>query len=102
MAASPAAASTTIRTRPAHADPSVRIVFDSEAAKTLRRSPERKRLLQKIRQLATDPAELANNVTRLVGRSESRLRVGNWRIIFHIEGETLYIDAIGPRGSVYG
>jgi mRNA interferase RelE/StbE len=80
----------------------VRVIFDSEAAKALRRSPERERLTAKIRQLAADPASLANNVTRLVGRPESRLRVGDWRIIFHIEGETLFIDAIGPRGSIYG
>lgn len=30
-----------------------------------------------------------------------RIRVRDWRLIFTIEGETLTITKIGPRGSVY-
>ncbi len=30
-----------------------------------------------------------------------RLRVRDWRLIFTIEGETMTITKIGPRGSVY-
>ena len=30
-----------------------------------------------------------------------RIRVRDWRLIFTIEGETLTITKIGPRGSLY-
>ena len=33
--------------------------------------------------------------------STFRVRVRDWRLIFTIEGETLTIAKIGPRGSVY-
>ena len=33
--------------------------------------------------------------------SAYRIRVRDWRLIFTIEGETLTITKIGPRGSLY-
>lgn len=31
-----------------------------------------------------------------------RLRVGDWRVLFsYLEGDTIYIRKIGPRGDVY-
>ena len=39
------------------------------------------RILEKIQELAIDPDSLVNNVTRLKGRPDSRLRVGDFRII---------------------
>ena len=50
---------------------------------------------------ATDPASLVNNVTRLKGRAGSRLRVGDWRVIFDEHGAVLEILDVGPRGGVY-
>ena len=55
----------------------------------------------KIDQYATDPASLVNNVTRLKGRTGSRLRVGDWRVIFDEHGAVLEILDVGPRGGVY-
>lgn len=46
-------------------------------------------------------AMLANNITRLQGLAESRLRVGDVRIIFRFDGDTLSIRDIGPRGGIY-
>lgn len=46
----------------------------------------------KIEELAAEPLALAANVKRLKGRIEYRLRVQDWRVIFRIEGELLYID----------
>ena len=41
------------------------------------------------------------NVTKLRGRSEYRLRVQNWRVVFRIEDDILIVDDIAPRGAVY-
>lgn len=69
--------------------------------RALLRSEKRVLLRQKINDLAAEPLALASNVKKLQGRPEYRLRVQDWRIIFRIEDETLWIDDVGPRGSVY-
>lgn len=51
--------------------------------------------------MAAQPQSLSGNVVRLRGRSDFRLRVQDWRIIFRIEGDILLIDEIEPRGSIY-
>jgi mRNA interferase RelE/StbE len=56
---------------------------------------------QKIDELAADPLSMSANVIRLQGRTEYRMRVQDWRIIFRIEGSILWIDDIAPRGSAY-
>lgn len=57
----------------------------------------------KIDLLATDPFAANNNVKKLVGREAFRLRVGDWRVIYEIEGGRLVIHvlAVAPRGGVY-
>jgi mRNA interferase RelE/StbE len=79
----------------------VEICFSRSAARALLRSDKRVLIRGKIEELAADPASLAANVKKLKGRSEYRLRVQDWRIIFRIEDDVLWIDDIGPRGSVY-
>jgi mRNA interferase RelE/StbE len=69
--------------------------------RALVRSDKRGLLRQKIDELAAEPLALAPNVRKLQGRPEYRLRVQDWRIIFRIEESILWIDDIGPRGSVY-
>jgi mRNA interferase RelE/StbE len=69
--------------------------------KALLRSDKRDLIRGKIDELADDPSAHAANVKKLKGRLESRLRVQDWRIIFRIEDEVLWIDHIGPRGSIY-
>lgn len=84
------------------------IRFSKSAMRALLRSDKRELIRQKIAELASDPRSLSANVKRLQGRSEYRLRVQDWRVIFRIEsdvfdveGGILWIDEIGPRGSVY-
>ena len=77
------------------------IHFSKTALKALLRSDKRDLIREKIGELAADPEALAANIKQLKGRPESRLRVQDWRIIFRIEDETLWIDDIGLRGSVY-
>ena len=50
---------------------------------------------------ARDPDSLKNNVTRLVGTKESRLRIGDWRVIYRVDGDNLLIMKIAPRGGAY-
>ena len=46
---------------------------------------DRERLIAKVEQFAENPASLARQVTALVGSDYSRLRVGQYRVIFTIE-----------------
>ncbi len=62
----------------------------------------RDRVLAAIDKLVADP-ENATGVRKLAGRSESRLRVGDWRVIFETDSEsrTVTIDRVLPRGRAY-
>ena len=77
------------------------IRYSHDALRSLRRLNKRDLIRQKIRELAESPTAMGGNVTRLQGRSESRLRVQDWRVIFRIEGGTLWIDKVLPRGLAY-
>lgn len=80
-----------------------RVIFERSAQKSLLKLPANIRalLLTKIEQLAVSPRELRNNVKRLAGTNESRLRVGDWRVIFRLNGNTVIVVKIAPRGSAY-
>jgi mRNA interferase RelE/StbE len=41
------------------------------------------------------------DVKRLRGRAGARLRVGDWRIIFYVEGGTIIVAAVGHRREIY-
>ncbi len=41
------------------------------------------------------------DVKRLKGRAGSRLRVGDWRVIFYTEGNMIVIAAVGHRREIY-
>jgi mRNA interferase RelE/StbE len=43
----------------------------------------------------------AGNVKRLRGREGSRLRVGDWRVIFNEEGDAIVVLAVGHRREIY-
>lgn len=81
-----------------------RIAFTKQAQKALSGidATTRVRLRQKIRQLADDPASLANNVKRLKGEGGLyRLRAGDWRVIYSDSGIVLLVVRVAPRGSAY-
>ena len=79
----------------------VEIRLSRSAGRALSKSNKRLLIGTKIELLATDPLARSVNVTRLQGRSDFRLRVQDWRVVFRIEGDILYIDEIEPRGSIY-
>ena len=58
----------------------------------------RRRLDAKLRTFA-DTRQ--GDVKRLKGRAGSRLRVGDWRIIFYVERNTMIVVAVGHRREIY-
>jgi mRNA-degrading endonuclease RelE of RelBE toxin-antitoxin system len=77
------------------------IRYSEEVLRALRRLNKRDLIRRKIEELADHPESLRSNITRLQGRPECRLRVQDWRVIFRIEGNVLWIDKVLPRGSAY-
>ena len=72
------------------------IEYDSKALKDLKGiDPQaRQRIVGKINQYAQAPESLANNVTQLVGSPFYRLRVGDYRVIFTLDGEVAVIMTV--------
>jgi len=79
------------------------ILIERSAQKVLVRIPANVAdlIIDKLEQLAADPESLRNNVTKLVGTKESRLRVGDWRVIFRDDPDRLIVVKIAPRGGAY-
>ena len=79
------------------------VEFERRAEKDLERlDPQvKQRVLSAIGRLADDPASA--DLRRLRGRAESRLRVGNWRVIMELDvaARAIIIERILPRGRVY-
>jgi mRNA interferase RelE/StbE len=73
------------------------IRYASDAAKVLRRLPRNlaSRILDAVGRLP------AGDVKRLKGRTDYRLRVGDWRVIFAMDGGTIMVKAIASRGDIY-
>jgi mRNA interferase RelE/StbE len=80
------------------------VVFTRPAARALSWMPSNTEALirDKLRQLADDPASLANNVKPLKGIDDHRLRVSDCRAIFTIAPDRIIVHEVGPRGSIYG
>lgn len=81
------------------------ITYSRDAIKSLGRMPANtaKRIRDKIKQCAANPASLANNVVIMAGAGNEirRMRVGDWRVIFSETGEVIAIMKVAPRGGVY-
>lgn len=73
------------------------IQYSKQAIKFLKKQdkPTRKRIVSAINLLP------AGDVKLLQGRNGYRLRVGDYRVIFDIHGNILYIEKIGNRGQIY-
>ena len=73
------------------------IQYSKQAIKFLKKQdkPTRKRIVSAINLLP------AGDVKLLQGQNGYRLRVGDYRVIFDIHGNILYIEKIGNRGQIY-
>ncbi len=63
-------------------------------------SPDiRRRIRSKIERLSSG---LAGDVKRLTNFSpEYRLRVGDWRVLFNVDGDTISIEHVAHRSEAY-
>ena len=79
------------------------VEFERRAAKDLERldPPVRVQVFTAIERLADDPHRAG--LRKLAGRSESRLRVGDWRVIVELDiaQRTIVIVRVLPRGRAY-
>ena len=79
------------------------VEFERRADRDLGRlDPQvRQRVLAAIDRLRTDPGSA--DLRRLKGRPESRLRVGDWRVIIELDiaARTIIIQRVLPRGRAY-
>ena len=79
------------------------VVFTSSAARDLRRLPEgiRQRIVAALQGLANDPRP--PGCVKLSGSDEWRIRVGDYRAIYHIDDtdRQVTVTRIGHRRDVY-
>lgn len=74
------------------------------AAKAMERMPsnDRARLLKALKAVAAEPSRRFPFITEMAGRpSEWRLRKGDWRAVYRIEGADVVVLLIGHRREVY-
>lgn len=80
------------------------VEYSKQSIRALRRMPTNTAALirNKIESLALNPLA-APSVKKLSGRDEYRLRVGNWRVLYILDGQRfkVLIMDIGPRGGIY-
>lgn len=81
------------------------ISFKPAALKALLKMPRNQAYIirTKIEGLKENPYSLNNNVKKLQSIEGYRLRVGDWRIIYHIDNKVLKILVvkIAARGGIY-
>jgi len=58
-----------------------------------------RRILKKVDELSENP--FSKDIKRLKGRNDFRLRVGDYRVIFEIEKDTIIILKVGHRKNIY-
>jgi mRNA interferase RelE/StbE len=80
-----------------------RVEVEQRAKKDLARLdlPVRRRVVKAARKLAEDPH--SGGLRKLTGRPESRLRVGDWRILVELDTErhVIHVQRVLPRGRAY-
>lgn len=85
-------------------DPHWRVEFTPSARKDLRRldRPVQQRIVDALDRLAAGE-RLSGDIRRLAGSTEYRLRVGDWRVRFELDGDRLLITVVRvlPRGRAY-
>lgn len=81
------------------------VIVNGRAEKRIEKLPmkEKKRVLDAILDLEAGPYDCGLDVKHLHGRPEWRLRVGDWRVLFLVEKETITITvvSVSPRGDAY-
>ena len=80
------------------------IEYSKQSIRVLMRMPTNTAMLirSRIETVAQDPFA-APGVKKLVGRDGYRLRVGDWRVLYFLDGQRLrvLVTEIGPPGGIY-
>ena len=78
-----------------------KIVWDEKAYDSLNKLelPISRRIFKKVEELSENP--FSKDIKKLKGHNDFRLRVGDYRIIFSIEQNTIQILKVGHRKNVY-
>ncbi len=79
-------------------------VYTSRAKKELNAVPsaDRERITRRIEAYAADPGAPQHDVWRLVSMSPTnRLRVGDWRVLFDVDDDTMKIQRVLHRREAY-
>jgi mRNA interferase RelE/StbE len=77
-----------------------KIVFTATATREwLKLSPQIKDRIRK--KLEAFAATGHGDVKKLKGQPGARLRVGDWRVIYYKEAETIVVVAVGHRREIY-
>jgi mRNA-degrading endonuclease RelE of RelBE toxin-antitoxin system len=82
----------------------LRIEYEPRAGKDLHWLPgvDKLRVYRKILAYAADPASTAHDVVPLRGTPDGyRLRVGDWRVIFRLTPDTMYVRRVVHRREAY-
>jgi mRNA interferase RelE/StbE len=86
-------------------DPSMALFFSREATRALLSIPrkDRDRLRERLEAIAAAPAGRHPGVEAMRGRPAGRFRVrqGDWRAVFRIDGADVLVERVGNRGEVY-
>jgi mRNA interferase RelE/StbE len=79
----------------------LQVELSIRAAKYLRgmSEPAKGRITKALQKLSLDPPQ--GDVKSLINRDGYRLKVGDYRILFDIEEDTISVYAIAPRGQAY-
>jgi len=74
----------------------MQIEYETKAIKDLKAitSKAREQIIAKIVQYAAAPESLANNVKHLTNSPFHRLRIGDYRVIFSLDGEVATIMTV--------
>jgi len=80
----------------------MKLTYTNAAIRTLAKCPKalRDRIVMKIQTYAANPAAFAK-VKRLQGRDDLRMRIGDWRVVFTVDGETMTVRDVGHRSEIY-
>ncbi|PIN77895.1 addiction module toxin RelE [Candidatus Woesearchaeota archaeon CG10_big_fil_rev_8_21_14_0_10_34_12] len=78
-----------------------KIVWDEEAYNSLNKLEQSisRRIFKKVEELSENP--FSKDIKRLKVCNDFRLRVGDYRVVFSIEQNTIQILKVGHRKNIY-
>jgi len=76
-------------------------ILSPQAAKYLKRlnEPDKSRIIKALKKLELEPPQ--GDIKSLTGKDGYRLRIGDYRALFDIIGNTIIIHIIASRGQSY-